>query len=116
MHPPKSGRAATLLGPVAEASVVNVPVIYMALAGFTGFYNCDTKNNSMVATLNWGKVDGATGYRLFRNGVSLAGLGASDTTFVDNAPMAVDLAYELEAFNAAGSTVRASVSLPACGF
>jgi Bacterial SH3 domain len=105
----------TLVGSVADAPIVTVPVTNMVLAGFGGNYNCDTGRSSMRVTLYWAPVDGATGYRLFRNGVSISKLGPTDTTYVDNAPMSVDLVYELVAFDNVGSTPRASVFMPACG-
>jgi len=106
---------ANLLGPVADAPIVTVPVTYMKLSGFTGFYTCNTMENFMQVTLYWAKPDGVSGYRLSRNGVLLSKLGAGTTTFQDNAPMSVELTYELEAFDDVGSTAYASVYLPACG-
>jgi hypothetical protein len=105
----------TLLGPVADAPIVAVPVTLLEPAGFTGSYNCDTAKHSMKVTLNWASVEEATGYRLFRNGVSIARLGPAETTYRENAPMSVDLVYELLAYNNAGSTPRVSVMFPACG-
>ena len=110
-----SAPGATLLGPVVDAPIVTVPVTYMALAGFSGTYNCDTTNNSMQVRLYWEPVDGAAGFRLFRNGVSITRLGPTDTTYAENAPLSVNLVYELEAYNNQGSTASASVMLPACG-
>jgi hypothetical protein len=80
-------------------------------------YSCNTgaNTNSLNVTLNWDSVAGATGYHLYRNGASLAEVGATVTTYVDyNAPLKVDLVYELEARNAAGSTGPVYVTVMAC--
>jgi hypothetical protein len=70
---------------------------------------------SLSVTLNWWLVDGATGYHLSRNGVSLAEVGPTVGTYVDyNAPLNVDLLYELDARNAVGSTAPEYVMVPAC--
>ena len=71
----------------------------------------------MDVTLSWGAVDGATGYHLYRNSVSLARLGAAESTYIDyNAPMNGNLVYELEALNAVGSTAPVFVTVLACKY
>jgi hypothetical protein len=81
-------------------------------------YSCNTGSgtNTFNVTLTWDAVAGATGYHLYRNGVSLASVGATVGSYTDYyAPMNVNLMYELEALNAVGSTAPVYVMVPACG-
>jgi hypothetical protein len=84
---------------------------------FMGTYTCNpgTSTNTFNVILTWDSVAGATGYHIFRNGASLASVGATEGTYIDyNAPMNVNLVYELEALNAAGSTTPVYAVIPAC--
>jgi hypothetical protein len=81
-------------------------------------YSCNTGSNpnGLNVTLTWDAVAGATGYHLYRNGASLARVGATVGSYTDyDAPMNVNLMYELEALNEAGSTAPVYVMVPACG-
>ena len=66
----------TQLGPVEQVSIVLAPPALLPPSLFEGSYICDTQNKTLEVTLNWSKVPKATGYRLYRNGVLLAVLGA----------------------------------------
>ncbi len=105
------------LGPVEQAPIVLAQPVLPQPAMFMYSYSCNTgaNTNSLNVTLNWDSVAGATGYRLSRNGVSLAELGATAITYIDyNAPLKVDLQYKLEAMNAGGSTPPVYITVPAC--
>ena len=105
------------LGPVEQAPIVLAQPELASPAMFMYSYSCNTRanTNSLNVTLNWESVAGATGYHLSRNGVSLAELGPTAGTYIDyNAPLKVDLVYELEARNAVGSTAPVFVTVMAC--
>ena len=104
----------TQLGPVAQAPVVLAVPALLPPAMPVGSYVCSRYKNINVldVTISWGLVDGATGYRLFRNGVALSDLGPTVTSYLDDgAPIKTDLVYELEALNAAGSTAPSTVMI-----
>ena len=104
------------LGPVEQAPIVLAQPVLASPAMFMYSYACNTGTNSkgLNVTLNWESVAGATGYHLSRNGVSLAELGPTAGTYIDyNAPLKVDLVYELEARNAVGSTAPVYVTVMA---
>ncbi len=106
-----------LVGPVEQAPIVLAQPVLPSPAMFMYSYSCDTGANPHIldVTLNWEPVAGATGYHLLRNGVSLAEVGPATTTYIDyNAPLKVDLVYELEALNAVGSTAPIYVTVLAC--
>ena len=105
------------LGPVEQAPIVLAQPVLASPAMFMYSYACNTGTNTkgLNVTLNWESVAGATGYHLSRNGISLAELGPTAGTYIDyNAPLKVDLVYELEARNAVGSTAPVYVTVMAC--
>jgi len=109
----------SLVGPVEQVPVALAQPVLPSPSMFTYTYSCHTGGNtkSMDVTLSWGAVDGATGYHLYRNSVSLARLGAAESTYIDyNAPMNGNLVYELEALNAVGSTAPVFVTVLACKY
>ena len=61
-----------------------------------------------------GVVSGASGYKVYRNGALLTTVDASTTSYHDEAPLGMDLTYEVEAYNIYGIGPRVSASVPAC--
>ena len=104
------------VGPVEQVPMVLAQPQLPSPAMFMYSYSCDTANtNTLTVTLTWHSVAGATGYHLYRNGVSLAEVGVTTTLYIDyNAPMKVNLEYKLEALNTGGSTAPVYVTVPAC--
>jgi hypothetical protein len=105
------------LGAVEQAPIALAQPVLPSPAMFMYSYSCNpgSSNNTFNVTLSWDGVAGATGYHLSRNGVSLASVGESVGSYTDfNAPMNVNLMYELEALNAVGSTAPVYVMVPAC--
>jgi len=107
----------SLVGPVDQAPIVMAQPVLDSPGMFMYSYSCHPGGNlnSLNVTLTWQPAAGATGYHLSRNGVSLAEVGPTVGVYVDyDAPMKVNLVYELEARNAAGSTGPQYVMVPAC--
>jgi hypothetical protein len=75
---------------------------------------CDTKAKTLGVDFKWAAVPGVTGYRIYQNGNLLTTVAASQTSYHEDAPLEVDLVYELEAFNNNGVAARISTSVPAC--
>ena len=70
-------------------------------------------NTTMTMTIKWSDwADNESGYRIYRNGVMIADLGANTTTYVDI--FAVDstqsVSYGIEAYNSTGSSGQATFS------
>ena len=108
----------SLVGPVDQAPVVLAQVVLPKPAMFMYSYTCrsTSEGDTFNVTLTWNSVDGATGYSISRNGVPLAEVGATGGVYIDyDAPMHVNLVYQLEARNAGGSTGPQYVMVPACG-
>lgn len=105
------------MGPVELAPVVEAQPVLPSPEMFMYSYSCNpgTSKNTFNVTLTWESVAGATGYHLTRNGASLVSVGATVTSYTNsNAPMNVNLMYELEALNENGSTAPEYVMVPAC--
>jgi hypothetical protein len=103
---------ATLLGPVTEAPGVLVPPVPAMPASFDRVPACAGDLN---VTLRWAPVDGATGYSIYRNGAHLVSVAAGVTTFYDqDAPMDIDLLYEVQAFNDYGASASNTTNVSAC--
>jgi hypothetical protein len=104
------------LGPVEQAPLILVLPALLPPSMFVGSYVCDvsTKKHTLGVSLNWSLVPRATGYRLYLNGVLLAELAPTVTAYHNNAPLNVDLVYELEAFSDYSVAARVSVRVPAC--
>jgi hypothetical protein len=101
-------------GPVEQLAIVPPPPLPGTPAKFVNSFVCDIKMKSLAVSLNWAKVPGVTGYRLYRNGSLLTSVAAGTTTYSDNAPLGADLVYEVEALNGYGVAARISTSVPAC--
>jgi len=78
-------------------------------------YACEWNgsNTIMTMTIKWSDwADNESGYRIYRNGVVIADLGANTTTYVDAS--AVDptqpVNYGIEAYNVSGSSGQATFS------
>jgi hypothetical protein len=76
--------------------------------------DCNTILKTYGVRLDWSAAQGATGYRIYRNGAWLTSVAGSVTAFHDDAPMNLALVYDLEAFNNYGVAVRVQTSAPAC--
>jgi len=63
---------------------------------------------------NWAVAPAAAGYRIYRDGELLTTVAGNLTSYHDDAPMDVDLLYEMEAFNDYGVAVRVEARVPAC--
>jgi parallel beta-helix repeat protein len=77
--------------------------------------NLDPKHKGYTVNLRWQAVDGATGYRLYRNGRLLASVGGDAVSYKDSAPVGgKGFVYEIEALDADGVSIRTPLSVPAC--
>ncbi len=102
-------------GPLDQLAIIQAPALPDAPAKLDNSHVCVTlKAQSLTVTLNWASVSGATGYTLYRNGTLLTTVGGGTTTYIDNAPMATDLTYAVEAVNANGHSGQATTTVPAC--
>jgi hypothetical protein len=73
---------------------------------------CDA--TQYVVRLSWKDVEGETGYRVYRDGMLIATLGANTTVYDDSSPDYNGHDYRVEAFNAAGAASSATQSSPGC--
>ena len=101
-------------GPVEQAVIVQGLFLPETPTSFVNTFVCDAKLKTLGVNFNWAASQGVTGYRVYRNGILLATVAASGISYHDDAPVEVDLVYELEAFNNNGVAARASTSVPAC--
>ncbi|HTX89866.1 MAG TPA: right-handed parallel beta-helix repeat-containing protein [Anaerolineales bacterium] len=101
-------------GPVDQVSVGLAAPLPATPTKFVDSFTCDIKAKTLGVSFNWAMTAGATGYRIYRNGSQLVTVDATTTSYHDDAPLAVDLTYELEAFNLNGVAPRLSVTVPAC--
>jgi hypothetical protein len=105
---------------VGKQGAVDTTLIVLGLplpgtpAEFVNSFVCNLKLKSLGVAFNWAAVPGVTGYRIYRNGGLLTTVVASQTSYHDNAPLGVNLVYELEAFNDNGMAPRLTASVPAC--
>jgi hypothetical protein len=104
----------TRQGPVDQAPLVIAPSLPGVSKSFTNTYVCNTVTKTLAVTLNWTAATGATGFNLYRNGTLLKAFKADVYSYLDDAPVAIKLTYELEAFNDYGVGDRLSTSVPAC--
>jgi len=104
----------TTQGPVEEAAIVQGPPLPATPAQFVNSFVCNTTLKTMGVSFNWAAVGGVTGYRIYRDGSPLTEVGPTVTSYHDDAPLGVDLVYELEAFNDYGVAARISTNVPAC--
>jgi len=108
------GSNVSVNGPVEQALIVQGQPLPETPALFESSDVCDTLLKTLGVRLDWSAAQDTTGYRIYRNGVLLTTLDGSLTSYHDDAPLGVDLVYELEAFNEYGVAVRAQTSVPAC--
>ncbi len=101
-------------GPVEQATLIAGLVLPGIPSNFVSSYACDATLKTLGVSLNWGVTLNATGYSIYRNGVFLATIDSTQTSYHDDAPVGVDLVYELEAVNDNGVAPRTSLSVPAC--
>jgi hypothetical protein len=67
--------------------------------------------------LSWNDAsDTEEGFRLYREGQLIATLGAGVESYTDEPPYGGPYTYELEAFNAAGSSSRVTAEEKGCIF
>jgi hypothetical protein len=101
-------------GAVEQLPIVAAPPLPEAPSKLVNANVCDLKAMTLTVNLNWASVSGATWFNLYRNGSSLTSVGGGATSYVDNAPMGVDLTYAVEAVNAYGHSDEVTTTLPAC--
>ncbi len=65
-------------------------------------------------TLTWSDVSNENGYRVYRDGSSLATLGANITSYQDDPPFGGPYTYAVEAYNNSGTSARVAVTDPGC--
>jgi hypothetical protein len=100
-------------GPVEQAPIVQAPPLPGTPAQFVNSYSCVSKK-SLTVSFTWEPANYANGYRIFRNGTKVMEVGPTVTSYSEDAPMNVNLIYEMEAFNDYGVSLHASNSVPAC--
>ena len=101
--------------PVEVLPVVPTPPLPEAPGKFNDKAACVLKMKGLTVQLSWADVANASGYHLYRNGTLLASLNANVSSYLDKtAPLGHDLLYELEAFNADGSSARVQTTVSAC--
>jgi hypothetical protein len=108
------GSAVNVSGPTAQVPVVIGQPLPEMPSLFESSATCNAVLKTLGVRLDWAAAHGATGYRIYRNSVLLTTSSGSLTSYHDDAPVGVDLVYELEAFNAYGVAVRVQTSVPAC--
>ena len=68
-----------------------------------------SSSTETTATLAWSAVDGATGYKLYRDGILIATL--TDTSYTDTIQTFTSYIYTLTAYNGNGESDPASISV-----
>jgi uncharacterized protein YgiM (DUF1202 family) len=102
-------------GAVEQASIVQVPPLPETPAQFeVSTYKCDIASKTLTVTFDWSAAEDATSYIIYRNGTQLAEVGPTVLSYSDNAPLRVNLVYELEALNDYGVAPRISKNVLAC--
>jgi uncharacterized protein YgiM (DUF1202 family) len=104
----------TKQGAVDQVAIVQAPPLPGGLTTFVNTYICDTTLKTLGVAFNWDAASNVTGYNLYRNGDLLTQVAADATAYHDEAPVGVDLVYELEAYNNYGVSSRLSTNVPAC--
>ena len=101
--------------PVETLALVQAPILPEAPGKFNDKADCEIKLKTLTVQLSWADVANASGYHLYRNGTLLASPNWNVSTYLDKtAPLGHDLLYELEAFNANGSSARVQTTVSAC--
>jgi hypothetical protein len=106
--------AVNISGPAEQVVVVQGQPLPEMPALFESSATCNALLKTLGVRLDWAAAQGATGYRIYRNGALVTTLSAIQTSYHDDAPVGVDLVYQLEAFNDYGVAVRVQTSVPAC--
>jgi hypothetical protein len=104
----------TTKGAVAQVMIVPDPPIPDQPSLFVNDYVCISGAKSFGVLLNWAASQNAAGYRIYRDSELLTTVAGSATSYHDDAPMNVELVYELEAFNPNGVALRLQTNVPAC--
>jgi hypothetical protein len=105
---------ASLSGNTADAPVVFVPPVPVMPASFDRVRTCGT--TILNVSLQWSPVTGATGYSIYRNGKLMVSVPAGVTSYEDkDAPLGIDLQYEVKAFNEYGASPSNVTNVGACG-
>ena len=80
---------------------------------FNDAATCNNTNRDVK--LSWDNtVSGATGYRIYRDGVLIATVGANVAIYVDTVAYGKTFSYELEAINANGASERLGITSLGC--
>jgi CSLREA domain-containing protein len=101
-------------GDLSLLPVEPAPVLPDAPTGFNDSSICSPNLNARDVKLAWKDSPNETGYRLYRNGVLLATLGANVGVYVDNTAKDKGFTYEIEAINAFGASARQTTEVSAC--
>lgn len=101
-------------GDLSLLPVEPAPVLPDAPTGFNDSSICSPNLNARDVKLAWVDSPNETGYRLYRNGVLLATLGANVGVYVDNTAKDKGFTYEIEAINAFGASARQTTEVSAC--
>ncbi len=104
----------TIEGPAKSAPFVPAPPLPSSPGSFANTSHCDPVLNTMTVWLTWTAAQGASGYRIYRNGSQITQLGPKAISYTDNAPRGVNLKYQIEAFNEYGVAPRLSTKISAC--
>ena len=83
-------------------------------AFFDGVPTCKPNDNVRDVKLSWSSVDGATGYRIYRNSSLIETTGAEVGIYVDTVPYTQGVTYELEAINKEGASEKVTTISGAC--
>jgi uncharacterized protein YraI len=124
IQPSESGQACWVADSTVEkqgspegAPLMTGPDLPDPPEGFDANTACVVNPNQKgyTVTLRWLAVDGATGYRLYRNGRLLASVGGDAVSYKDGAPVGgKGFVYEIEAIGVDGVSIRTPLSVPAC--
>ena len=104
----------TRQGGVEQVAIVQAPPLPSGLTTFVNTYICDPTLKTLGVAFNWDAASNISGYNLYRNGDLLTQIAADATSYHDDAPVGMDLVYQLEAYNNYGVSARLSTNVPAC--
>lgn len=112
-------RPIELFGPVTAAPVLAAPPTPTvgappAAPGKLVVAEQVCTDQTYTVTLRWTDVEGNDGTRVFRDGSLIATLGANATEYTDAPPSSGPFTYGVEAYNAAGASMRPTVVEPGC--
>jgi hypothetical protein len=94
-----------LSGPADQLPVQAAPPLPQPPTGFSDASACVKKAKNRTVTLTWKTSPGATGYRVYRDGILLDELGAGATSYTDTSLSVKDYTYTIEAINANGKSI-----------